>query len=115
MPFLLGAIYFVLLISLGLWTIRKGHLVLFIVGFIFPFLWLVGALMPSRSRVSRHPAIHRGALLTMGEATQLTASYRCVAEASWCADSGLGEGSCAGQRAFGPRQRNHRVCLRMRD
>ena len=51
MPFLLGAIYFVLLISLGLWTIRKGHLVLFIVGFIFPFLWLVGALMPSRSRV----------------------------------------------------------------
>ena len=51
MPFLLGAIYFVLLVTLGLLTIRKGHLVLFIVGFIFPLLWLAGALMPSRSRV----------------------------------------------------------------
>jgi hypothetical protein len=29
-------------------TFRKGHWVLGIIGFIFPFLWLIGAIMPSR-------------------------------------------------------------------
>jgi hypothetical protein len=29
-------------------TIRKGHLLLFLFGFIFPLLWIAGALMPPR-------------------------------------------------------------------
>jgi hypothetical protein len=46
--FLLGAIYLVLLITLGIMTLRKGHWVMFIIGIIFPVLWLVGAIMPPR-------------------------------------------------------------------
>lgn len=51
MVFTLGAIYLVLLVTLGILTIRKGHLVLFIIGFFLPVLWLIGALMPARARV----------------------------------------------------------------
>ena len=43
---LLGALYLVLLISLGVMSVRKGHWVLFILGFFFPLLWVIGALMP---------------------------------------------------------------------
>jgi Na+/phosphate symporter len=42
---LLAALYLAALIFLGLTTLRKGHTVLFWVGIIFPFLWIVGALM----------------------------------------------------------------------
>jgi len=45
---LLGVIYLVLLVTLGIMTLRKGHWVMFIIGLIFPILWLVGAIMPSR-------------------------------------------------------------------
>jgi hypothetical protein len=45
---LVGAIYFVLMITLGIMTLRKGHWVMFIIGIIFPILWLVGAVMPAR-------------------------------------------------------------------
>jgi hypothetical protein len=44
--FLLGAIYIVLLITLGIMSIRKGHWVMFIIGLFLPFFWLIGALMP---------------------------------------------------------------------
>ena len=44
----LGILYFVLLITLGIMSIRKGHWVMFIIGIIFPLFWLIGALMPSR-------------------------------------------------------------------
>lgn len=43
-----GVIYLVLIFTLALMTFRKGHWVLGIIGFIFPFLWLIGAIMPSR-------------------------------------------------------------------
>jgi hypothetical protein len=43
-----AVIYLVLIFTLALMTFRKGHLVLGIIGFIFPFLWLIGAIMPSR-------------------------------------------------------------------
>ena len=46
-----GILYLVLLVTLGVVTLRKGHIVLFIVGIILPFLWLVGAIMPPVSRV----------------------------------------------------------------
>jgi hypothetical protein len=44
--FLIGAIYFVLIVTLGILTIRKGHWVLFLIGIIFPILWIIGAIMP---------------------------------------------------------------------
>jgi hypothetical protein len=42
---LLGVLYIVLLVSLGLTTLRKGHTALFIFGIFFPLLWIVGAIM----------------------------------------------------------------------
>jgi hypothetical protein len=40
-----GAIYLVLIFTLGVLTIRKGHWVLFVIGIFVPLLWLIGALM----------------------------------------------------------------------
>lgn len=42
---LLATIYFVLLVTLGIISIRKGHWVMFLVGLLFPVFWLIGALM----------------------------------------------------------------------
>jgi len=42
----LALLYLVLLVTLGVMTIRKGHWVMFIVGIFLPIFWLVGALMP---------------------------------------------------------------------
>jgi hypothetical protein len=42
----LGILYFVLVITLGVMSIRKGHWVMFLIGFIFPLFWLIGAIMP---------------------------------------------------------------------
>ena len=39
-------LYLVLLVTLGVITIRKGHWVMFIIGFFFPLFWLIGALLP---------------------------------------------------------------------
>ena len=47
---LLGAIYFVLLVTLGIISIRKGHWVMFIIGIVIPLFWIIGALMPPKSR-----------------------------------------------------------------
>ena len=43
---LLGIIWFVLLVSLGVITLRKGHWVMFIIGIFFPLFWIIGAIMP---------------------------------------------------------------------
>ena len=43
-----GILYFVLLITLGIISIRKGHWVMFLVGLVLPIFWLIGALMPRR-------------------------------------------------------------------
>jgi hypothetical protein len=40
-----GALYFILLVSLGLMTLRNGHGWLFVFGILFPLLWIVGAFM----------------------------------------------------------------------
>jgi hypothetical protein len=45
---LLGAIYFVLLVTLGIISIRKGHWVMFIIGIFLPIFWIIGALMPPK-------------------------------------------------------------------
>jgi hypothetical protein len=49
---LLGVLYVVVLITLGLATLRKGHLILFIFGFFVPFMWLLGGLMPPTRRAA---------------------------------------------------------------
>ena len=41
----LAILYVVLLITLGILTIRKGHWVMFILGLFLPLFWIIGALM----------------------------------------------------------------------
>ena len=44
-----GFLYLVLLLTLGLITLRKGHGWMFFLGIFFPLLWLIGAFMrPTR-------------------------------------------------------------------
>ena len=44
----LGVLYFVLLVTLGIISLRKGHWVMFIIGIFFPLFWLIGAVLPPR-------------------------------------------------------------------
>jgi cadmium resistance protein CadD (predicted permease) len=46
----LGVLYLVLLFTLAVLTFRKGHWVLGLIGFIFPILWIIGAVLPDRRR-----------------------------------------------------------------
>ena len=41
-------IYVVLLVTLGILSIRKGHWIMFIVGLFIPLFWFIGALLPRR-------------------------------------------------------------------
>lgn len=41
----LGILYFVLMVTLGVMTLRKGHWVMFIFGIFFPIMWLIGAVI----------------------------------------------------------------------
>jgi hypothetical protein len=50
----LGVLYLVLILTLALMTFRKGHWVIGIIGFFLPFMWLIGAILPSRSGRYRH-------------------------------------------------------------
>ena len=43
-----GLLYLILLVTLGVLSIRKGHWVMFIIGIFFPLFWLIGALLPPR-------------------------------------------------------------------
>ena len=47
-----GILYFVLFVSLGIMSIRKGHWIMFIVGVFIPIFWFIGALMPSRRQLA---------------------------------------------------------------
>jgi ABC-type multidrug transport system permease subunit len=50
MEFVIGGIvYFILLVTLGVITIRKGHWVMFVIGIFIPLFWIIGALMPPRA------------------------------------------------------------------
>ena len=46
--FTLGIIYLVLLGVFAVLSFRKGHWVLGLIGFIFPILWIIGAILPNR-------------------------------------------------------------------
>jgi hypothetical protein len=41
-----GLLYIVLLVTLGVMTLRKGHWVMFILGLFLPLFWLIGAVIP---------------------------------------------------------------------
>jgi len=43
---LAAILYIVLVVTLGVTTIRKGHWVMFLIGIFFPLFWIIGALMP---------------------------------------------------------------------
>ena len=45
---ILGIIWLVLMITLGIMSIRKGHWVMFIIGIFFPLFWIIGALLPAK-------------------------------------------------------------------
>jgi hypothetical protein len=47
-----SVLYILLLITLGILSIRKGHWVMFLIGLFLPIFWIIGALLPSR-RVER--------------------------------------------------------------
>jgi hypothetical protein len=41
-------IYAVLLLTLGIISIRKGHWVMFLIGIFIPIFWIIGALLPPK-------------------------------------------------------------------
>jgi hypothetical protein len=43
-------LYLVLLIFLGVLSLRKGHWLMFIIGIFVPLFWFIGALLPRRIR-----------------------------------------------------------------
>jgi hypothetical protein len=45
---LAALLWLVLLIFLGIRTLRRGHWVMFLIGIVLPIFWLVGALLPKR-------------------------------------------------------------------
>jgi hypothetical protein len=42
----IGILYLVLILTLGVMCLRKGHWVMFIIGIFLPFFWLIGAVIP---------------------------------------------------------------------
>ncbi len=44
----MSILYLVLILTLAALSFRKGHWVLGLVGFVFPILWLIGAVLPAR-------------------------------------------------------------------
>ena len=44
----LAILYVVLLVVLGLSTLRKGHWVMFILGIFMPLFWIIGAIIAPR-------------------------------------------------------------------
>jgi hypothetical protein len=52
----LGVLYVILLVTLGITSLRKGHWVMFILGFAVPVFWLIGALIAPTEAASRPQA-----------------------------------------------------------
>ncbi len=50
--FLFGVFYLGAFFALGVMTLRKGHVVLFIVGIFFPLLWIIGAVIGPAPRAA---------------------------------------------------------------
>ncbi len=63
---LLFAVYIVCLFTVCLFTFRKGYIVLGIIGIFFPFLWLIGAILPAK----------RGSQYQIQESTRMQAQIQ---------------------------------------
>ena len=48
----LAILYLIAVFTIAMATLRKGHTALFWFGFLFPFLWIAGALMAPTPRVA---------------------------------------------------------------
>ncbi len=42
--------YFILIVTIGIMCLRKGHWIMFIIGIFFPLFWVIGAVMPPARR-----------------------------------------------------------------
>ena len=42
-------LWIVLIITLGITTLRKGHWLLFILGIFLPLFWIIGAVIPPKT------------------------------------------------------------------
>jgi hypothetical protein len=56
----LGILYVVLLVTLGITSLRKGHWVMFILGLFVPVFWLIGALIGPTEAASRPAPVGSG-------------------------------------------------------
>lgn len=54
--FFVGIAYITCMLVLGLATFRKGHYLLFGIGFILPILWIVGAFLSPTTRAAERYA-----------------------------------------------------------
>jgi len=45
---IVGIVWFVMLVTFGIMSIRKGHWVMFIIGIFLPLFWIIGGLMPPK-------------------------------------------------------------------
>lgn len=50
MGWIVGLIYCVLLLTLGIISLRKGHWIMFVVGLFIPLFWFIGAIIPPVAR-----------------------------------------------------------------
>ena len=46
---LFGLLWLICLLSAGVLTIKNGHIVLFILGFFLPLIWIVGAMIGKKA------------------------------------------------------------------
>ena len=53
---LLGIVYVACWIYFGLATFRKGHYLMFWIGFLIPILWIIGALIAPTQRAAARAA-----------------------------------------------------------
>jgi hypothetical protein len=45
-----AVLYIIIVLTMGLAAIRKGHWVMFVLGIFLPVFWIIGALMPPTAR-----------------------------------------------------------------
>ncbi len=69
-----GIIYLILVFTLGVMSIRKGHWVMFIIGIFLPFFWLIDTLMPSRRIRAPQADISEPARVAKGSSPNIRAA-----------------------------------------
>jgi hypothetical protein len=66
MPWPVGVAYLLALFTLGIISLYKGHWVMFLLGFVFPPLWLLGAVLPTTAGATKQPPVGPAAGLDAG-------------------------------------------------